>query len=295
MGEQEHQEFSVEPTRPGYKIVEQLRLPLPLPLQAEGVPSAPTLESRSSGLTIAKALHICLPDKFPTMTSARKMIRRGEVLSSIGEPLNTTFNVTGGETLFVQKRSAPGLYPRGDAPFELEVLHEDDDLAVVVKPPGVLTHKNKGEGQRHTVKTCLAYTLKPTASLQDALHRPVAAHRLDGPTGGLLVAAKTRTAAVELSRQFAEREVKKTYTAIVAGKLEGEGIVEIPLRGLEAVTRFRALRHCRSLKYEHCTLVALSPETGRTHQLRRHMLGLAHPIIGDRRYTGLSIEKPHWT
>jgi hypothetical protein len=103
----------------------------------------------------------------------------------------------------------------------------------------------------------------------------------------LLVAAKSRLAIREISRQFEEREISKTYRAIVCGRVDGEGSIDMPLSGKESLSLYKALRVCPSLKHGEVTLVELSPRTGRTHQLRRHMSqGLGKPLVGDRIYAG---------
>jgi 23S rRNA pseudouridine1911/1915/1917 synthase len=112
-------------------------------------------------------------------------------------------------------------------------------------------------------------------------------HRLDAPTGGLLIAAKSRLAIRKISRQFEEREISKTYRAIVCGRVDGEGTIDMPLSGKESLSLYKALRVCPSRKHGEVTLVELSPRTGRTHQLRRHMSqGLGKPLVGDRIYAG---------
>ena len=236
------------------------------------------------------ALVACFPDDFPSMSSSRKRARRGEVLSEGpgGDlvELSTTTVIQGGEELLFQKRLQPGLFPQGKAPFELPVIYEDDHVAVIVKPPGVCSHKEKGEHARNTVKTGLAYALEPSRA-PEPLRRPMPVHRLDAPTGGLLVAAKSRLAITEISRQFEQREVSKTYRAIVCGRVDGEGSIDMPLGGKESLSFYKSIRVCSSLKHGEVTLVELSPKTGRTHQLRRHMChGLGKPLVGDKLYTG---------
>ena len=156
------------------------------------------------------------------------------------------------------------------------------------------------------------------------IRRPCPVHRLDKPTSGLLLIAKTKPAMVDLSRQFRERTVKKTYTAIINGwpressdplssreahqlgvdvgypdQGEGSGdddgpswhLIDCDLRGKSAVTVWRTLRRVRSERAQDrtLTLVELKPKSGRYHQLRRHMaLVCGRPIVGDRAYSGES-------
>jgi 23S rRNA pseudouridine1911/1915/1917 synthase len=209
------------------------------------------------------------------MSSARKAVRRGEIVR-IHEGITTTCNtsnvVLGGETFHVQKRLLPGLFPQGAVPFEMTVVYEDDHIAAVIKPPGIVTTKNKGQNGKLAAKTGLAYCLTPTKDVVDPLWRPVPAHRLDSATGGLLLAAKTRRAIVDLTRQFVERRVRKRYVALVAGRPAGDdgagrGRIEAPLSGQDAVTDYEVTESVRSLKYGWVSAVSLRPQTGRTHQV----------------------------
>ncbi len=96
--------------------------------------------------------------------------------------------------------------------------------------------------------------------------------------------AKTARALMATHRAFQERRVRKTYRALAVGRLDGEGTVSEPVDGRAAITRWRAVDHCRSLKAGWLTTVELSPVTGRTHQLRRHLAALGTPILGDVAY-----------
>ena len=109
-------------------------------------------------------------------------------------------------------------------------------------------------------------------------------HRLDRATQGLVVIAKSQSAEVHLNRQFQNREVNKTYRAIVSGRLEGEGVIRVPIDGRVAETRWTSIVVNRCLRTQWMTTVKMWPKTGRTHQLRRHMSLLGHPITGDVLY-----------
>ncbi|MFT4977467.1 MAG: 23S rRNA pseudouridine1911/1915/1917 synthase [Myxococcota bacterium] len=161
----------------------------------------------------------------------------------------------------------------------LEVVFEDQHMAVVDKPPGLLV-----SGPRHrTVERALPFNLAPSTEA-DVLSTPRPVHRLDVPTGGLLMVAKTSSAAAALGQMLSERRIEKRYRALVVGRLEGSGRAEGPVAELRAASRYRVVEHTRSLHCGWVSTVDLWPETGRTHQLRRHMADLGHPILGDDRY-----------
>jgi 23S rRNA pseudouridine1911/1915/1917 synthase len=204
-------------------------------------------------------------------------------------------------------------------PIPLDIIYEDAEILVVVKPPGMLAHPTRGV-KRGTLMNALAYHLniagsKPTADLQSieasaftsgaaaintkpAPVRPGLVHRLDRATSGLMVIAKTQRALVILSKHFRRRLVDKRYLALVRGRLnQTEGIIEAPIGrdpdqnprwrvlagGKPAETRFKVLN-----RGEHATLVELEPMTGRTNQLRIHLAFIGHPIIGDELYDDAS-------
>ncbi|RTE85616.1 MULTISPECIES: RluA family pseudouridine synthase [Gammaproteobacteria] len=167
----------------------------------------------------------------------------------------------------------------------LEFIYRDEDIIVVNKPPGLLTVPGKDIQHKDSVYTRVTTSL-PSARI---------IHRLDMATSGILVMALHKKAQGEMGKQFEKRTVHKTYEAEVLGKLaEHEGMVNLPLRcdwpnrpkqmvdheeGKPAQTNFKVLSH-----QTNSTRVELKPITGRSHQLRVHMLSLGHPILGDRLY-----------
>ena len=213
---------------------------------------------------------------FASRAAARKAIRRGEVaVDGQIAPRSGDFMSEGA---VLQRLEPTGAVPKV-YPLDLQVVYEDDAMSVVYKPPGVAVN-----GPRYrTVEHALGHNLWPS-SAPDALRwaRPV--HRLDRPTSGLLLVAKTGSALASLSRQFHDRQGTKRYRAIALGRLEGEGEVREPVDGRKAHTRWQAAEHTPCLKTEWLTSVDLWPVTGRTHQLRVHLAGLGHPILGDGLY-----------
>ena len=161
-------------------------------------------------------------------------------------------------------------------PLKFEVLFEDEFMAVIYKPAGFPVSGNYYK----TIQNALPYNLSISKE-EDALMLPRPVHRLDKLTSGLLLVAKTRSAQINLGRQFEAQQISKTYVALVKGKLEGEGVLDSSIDQQKAKTCYKSLRVEKSLSYSDVSMVELQPITGRTHQLRIHMAHMGHPIVGD--------------
>lgn len=168
------------------------------------------------------------------------------------------------------------------------LIHRDDDFMVIHKPAGLLTVPGKTEDLQDCLINRLV-KLEPKTLL---------IHRLDRDTSGILAFGLTKWGQKTISRQFQERQTDKTYQAVVAGKLEGEGTIEVPVvydpsrpplhiadpaHHKPAITHWQAIEHF-NIQGQPVTRVKLIPITGRSHQLRVHMQYLGHPIIGDTLY-----------
>jgi len=154
-----------------------------------------------------------------------------------------------------------------DAP-ELTIIRESDDWIAVDKPAGMPTQPTRDRKQR---------------SLEELMRlrfREIwLVHRLDTPTSGVVLFARSAAAAARLSALFASGEIRKTYLAILEGEIAEECVVETPVQGKSARTTFSPLRFDGTT-----TLVEAVIETGRTHQIRIHAQSIGHPVAGDRRY-----------
>jgi len=173
--------------------------------------------------------------------------------------------------------------------ISLDILYEDDDCLVIIKPEGVLTHS---KGAFNPEATVSSFIRPYTTGMQD--NRGGIVHRLDRVTSGLLICAKHEKALEWLQKQFADRRAKKEYVAVVEGvPATLEATIKMPIErnpkkpqtfrvgpnGKVAETYYKVIAH--SDKY---SLVNLKPVTGRTHQLRVHMQQIGHPIVGDVLY-----------
>lgn len=186
--------------------------------------------------------------------------------------------------------------------IELDIVYEDDDLAVINKPAGMMVHAGAGATDaarnRGTLVNALLHRLAGLSAVGGAL-RPGIVHRLDRNTSGLLVVAKNDFAHQALARQFARREVHKTYLALVHGAVKGEaGSIRESIRrdahrrtrmttrgagGRAAVSHWKVSERIDS-PYGKFTLLEVRIETGRTHQIRVHLASLGHPVAGDTLY-----------
>ncbi|WP_172826755.1 RluA family pseudouridine synthase [Flammeovirga sp. SJP92] len=164
--------------------------------------------------------------------------------------------------------------------LKLEVIFEDEDLAVIYKPSGIPVSGN----QFKTIENALLFNISQS-TLADAMPWPKPCHRLDAPTSGLLLIAKTRLARVKLGQQFEDKTIKKKYHAVAMGTFEKKkGEINFELEGKPCHSSYSVNKEIPSLRSETLTLVELEPHTGRTHQLRKHLAMLGHPIVGDKEY-----------
>jgi len=211
----------------------------------------------------------------PSRKALKKTIDRGEILID-GITAKTGSWVNSGQLIQLIDLE---LKPPKTFDFSLEVVYEDEWLAVVNKPAGIIVSGNIYK----TMVNILQANIKPSKE-DDALKwsRPV--HRLDSQTSGLLLVAKTAHAQMSLGQQFEHKEIKKRYIAIVVGKVDSHGFINTPIDGKESLTEYSLIKAFQSLKTEWLSLVDLFPHTGRTHQLRIHMASINHPILGDKLY-----------
>jgi 23S rRNA pseudouridine1911/1915/1917 synthase len=203
------------------------------------------------------------------------------------------YRLRAGERITV---SLPPPKPSGvlPEPIPLVVLYEDAHLLVINKAAGMVVHPSPTKTSGTLVNALLAWC--PHLSGIGGIERPGIVHRLDKDTSGAIVVAKDDATHHGLAHQFAARQVKKLYVAIVRGDMRNaEGVVEAavgrhPVDRQKMATHTRLGRHAVTEyrvreRFGCCTLVELQPHTGRTHQIRVHMAAMGHPLLGDPVYS----------
>jgi len=179
--------------------------------------------------------------------------------------------------------------------LDLDILHQDADIAVLNKPAGMVVHPGAGHSSG-TLVNALLHHMSDLSGIGGEL-RPGIVHRLDRGTSGVMVIAKNDAAHQELSRQFHDREIEKEYIALVWGVVQAGRRIDAAIgrdpgnrqkmssrakHAREAVTRITRAHHMPGL-----TLCQLAIHTGRTHQIRVHLSAIGHPIVGDALYGGV--------
>lgn len=230
-----------------------------------------TVTEREAGRHIRSLLEEILTHV--PLKGIRRAIQRGQINVNTSR-VASNYQVSPGDQIYIHIDTANKEVPE----FEIPIVREDDHYAVLNKPAGI----NVSGGRGLTITDSLGYILRESAEA-DALLVCKAVHRLDKPTSGLLLIAKTRQALRALSKQFEDRSIEKTYTALVHNRISSNGKIDFSLSGKAALTYYNPETNFVSAGGD-LTLVHLNPKTGRTHQLRKHMAFIGHPILGDIKY-----------
>ena len=221
-------------------------------------------------------------------TRIKEWIDAGQVLVN-GSRLRPKDKVLGGENVDVTA-TLPDVVEVAPEKITLSVVHEDQHVLVINKPAGLVVHPGAGNAAG-TLQNALLHFDPKLAQVP----RAGIVHRLDKDTSGLMVVARTVEAHTALVRAIEAREVEREYEAVCVGVMTGGGVVDAPIGrhpvdrlkmavredGREAVTHYRVLH-----RYRGHTHVRLKLESGRTHQIRVHMMHIHYPLVGDRVYGG---------
>ena len=226
-------------------------------------------EVRLSDFLVDKSIHL------PSKKSIKKALKKGLVYKNKKLAHSGDF-VQVGDVLELIKEDVP---VKKIFKLDIEVVFEDDEIAVVNKPAGFPVSGNYFK----TIENALPHNLV-TSKSQDALDffRPI--HRLDNPTSGLLIVAKTKSARVFLGQELEKGGIQKGYSAIVQGEICEKGTISIPINRQKATTHFEVLASVPSLRSVQLSQIQVGIETGRTHQIRKHVSAIGHPILGDKIY-----------
>lgn len=210
-----------------------------------------------------------------------------------GKPVKSSYRLVSGDRVCI-------LFPEPEKPniaaenIPLDILYEDDDIIIVNKPKQMVVHPAPGHDSGTLVNALLYHCQDHLSGINGSL-RPGIVHRIDMDTTGSLVVCKNDAAHQSLSAQLKNHSIHRVYEAVVHGNLKEEtGVINAPIgrhpterkkmstlakNGREAVTHYRVLERFGNFTYIQCRL-----ETGRTHQIRVHMAGIGHPLLGDSVY-----------
>ncbi|MEJ5166177.1 MAG: RluA family pseudouridine synthase [Thermoanaerobaculia bacterium] len=246
-------------------------------------------------------LDLFLSLKFPEMSRSfiQKIIKRGNVkinnliIDKPSKKLKENWEIE----IRIPEIEKPEISPK---PIPIKIIYEDEDIAVIEKPPFLSVHPGAGQSES-TLVHGLLYHLKDLSSIS-GVERPGIVHRLDKNTSGLMVIAKNDLSHQNLSKQFSSRKVEKEYIALVYGIVKEDSFtVDAPIgrsrrdrkrmglssKGRKSITDFKVLKRY----YPYATLLLCHPLTGRTHQIRVHLSSKGYPIVGDNLYAGKSKRK----
>ncbi len=228
-----------------------------------------------------------------TRSAAQKAIAEERLVDGAGNAVAKSLKVEAGQSFsYLPAEVEPTELQPLDV--DIEIVYEDEDIAVVNKPRGMVVHPAAGHAQDTLVNVLMA-RLSSLSGINGEL-RPGIVHRIDKDTSGLLVVAKNDFAHQSLAAQIKEHSARRTYETVVRGRLrDDEGTVDAPIGrsrrdrkkmavtsdGRDAVTHWQVIARYAGWTHVRCVL-----ETGRTHQIRVHMAHIGHPVAGDPLYGG---------
>ena len=231
-----------------------------------------------------------------TRNKVQEAIKAGYVTVN-GKKEKSSYKLLPGDDIFIELPKAPPLEAKAEE-IELNIRFEDDDIIVVNKPAGMVVHPAFGNWSG-TLVNGLIHHVDELGNNDNKL-RPGIVHRLDKDTSGLIVVAKNDEALAKLSAKFAKKDVERRYWAIIWGTPPEKETIEGDIgrskhdrklmtvlpegRGKKAVTHYKVLEF-----FDYLSLVEVTLETGRTHQIRVHFNSIGHNVFGDATYGGTSV------
>jgi len=254
------------------------------------------VSSNSEGRRIDKFLQTQLDNT--SRAQLQNLIRGGNVKFNDAVLYETSKKVKNGDQIEINFPPPKEAFIKAQE-VPLNILHEDEDIIIINKAPGTVVHPGAGNFEK-TIVNGLLFLYKDNLSSVGGKLRPGIVHRIDKDTSGVIAVAKNDNAHTNLSKQFSEHTIQRTYEALVWGSLRPKNgkinekisrhiknrqlMAVSKTKGKKAITNYKTLEIFQNSNLPKISLIECNLETGRTHQIRVHMNFVGNPIIGDKSY-----------